>query len=883
MFTIVIFSGNIVQGVEESLNSLAADSDFIDRVYLTGDTDFACEPAVPDVLKSKTTTVLGRFSECYSRIISQTSSDYYMFINAGVQFAEDALKKASQRASVDKFRPYSQVLQFEVENSKAVLNFKNPKQDIIDFSIMPQYIPTSLDYIAIHHSVVRNCSFDFDSVSWDSCLIFLMKVLNQAQGVIILNESVVSNLPPQSNDTILFTLAQDKEWYIPVLESIYIPFVQRMAEKCGQLSKMVQYTLFWSIRSRFVQNLNTKDRHIFANDEERIHFYALCQQIFQYIDDSILTNAGGYKRYAMTNPLRLHFLKIKYGDTLRQEYILDNASGQYAVAYHGIMLEKVAAQRMRIDTMNFTKDSIVLELSFAQMIQDADFTIRAWMESLELPMEETVRYNQTEYFGVPVFWRRNFLLRIPFEQLGKMNQLQFTLNFSGRTHILVMETLRFGSRISSSVANSYCRKNGYMIYFGANKKSVVIEKYNRADVIKREFKLLLEIYSKSKRVFLYRVIYWLTRPFMKNKNIWITFDKMYKAGDNGEYFYRYMLHNKDGVTPRYIINKGYPDAVRMKKEHLKPLYYGSIRQIINFLNSRVIAATHANIPVFSGIKPAGFRYVQDLLDADIVCIQHGLAVQWLAHNLNAQYDNLKRFYCASPYEIKNLSHPLYGYYNKEDLCLTGVARYDGLLSRPIRQILIIPTWRAYISMPVSIGNVRPYSKTFKETDYFKIYNSLINNPQMIETAKRCNYKITYVLHPTISSQIEDYTPGENVEVLSPVNVNYEKILTESDLMITDYSGVQFDFAYMRKPILYYHPDKLPPHYEEGGFYYDTMGFGEICKGEQQLVDSLCRYMENECRIQPFYKERADQFFAFSDNNNCKRIYDSIFEMQSNQQ
>lgn len=883
MFTIVIFSGNTAEHVEETLNSLVPDSSLIDRIYLTGDTAFSCEPVVPDVLKSKTETLLGKFSECYSRIMSQTSSDYYMFINAGVQFAASALKKASQKAFLDKFRPYSQILQFEVENSKTVLNFENPKLDIIDFALMPQYIPTALDYTAIHRSLIQNCNFCYDSVSWDSCLLFLMQALDQAQGLIILNESVVSNLPPQSHDTIQFTLAQNKEWYIPVLESMYIPFVQHMEEKGSQLSRMVQYALFLSIRSRFVQNLNTKDRHIFANDEERIHFYELCRQIFQYIDDSILTNAGGYKRYAVTNPLRLHFLKIKYGDSLHQEYILDNASGQYAISYHGIMLEKAATQRLRIDTMNFTKDAIVLELSFAQMIQDADFTIRAWMESTELPMEETVRYNQTEYFGVPVFWRRNFLLRIPFEQLGNMNQLQFIINFLGRNHVLVLETLRFGSRISSSVANSYCRKNGYMIRFGANKKSVIIEKYKRTDVIKQEFKLLREIFSKSKRVFLYRVIYWLTRPFMKNRNIWLTFDKMYKAGDNGEYFYRYMLHNKDGITPRYIINKGYPDAVRMKKEHLKPLYYGSIRQIINFLNSRVIAATHANIPIFSGIKPAGFQYVQDLLDADIVCIQHGLAVQWLAHNLNAQYDNLKRFYCASPYEIKNLSHPLYGYYNKKDLCLTGVARYDGLLSRPIRQILIIPTWRAYISMPVSIGNVRPYSETFKETDYFKIYNSLINNPQMIETAKRCNYKIIYVLHPTISSQIEDYTPGENVEVLSPVNVNYEKILTESDLMITDYSGVQFDFAYMRKPILYYHPDKLPPHYEEGGFYYDTMGFGEICKSEQQLVDSLCSYMENECKIQPFYKERADQFFAFSDNDNCKRIYDSILEMQSNKQ
>lgn len=882
MFTIVIFCDNIAEHVEDTLNSLVSDVDYIEQIYLISDTNSRPEFNASEMLRTRITSYVGKLSDYYSDIINQTSSSYYMFIHAGVRFFDSALSKAMDKASIEEYQPYKELLQFEVENSMRVLNFNNLKQDYIDFSFMPQYIPTSLDYVAISRSIICSCDYNFMETSWDCCYLFLLGMLDRIQGLILLQDSYITNLPPQAHDTISFTLAQNKEWYIPAIEQLYIPFVQNISAK-GTLSKMVQYGLFASIRFRFLQNLNTKDRHIFAAKEERDYFYDCCRYIFQYIEDCILTNAGGYKRYAMTNPLRIHFLKIKYGSDLHQEYILDNASGQYAISYHGILLEKITSQRMRIDTMNFTSKAIILELSFAQMIQDADYEIKARLQTMELPMKEMVRYNQTEYFGEPVFQRRNFQLEIPFEILSDNNKLYFSISIFDRTYTLAMETLRFGSRISSSVPYSYCRNHGYMIYFGGSKKSIIITKYSRLDFVKRELKLLKTIFSQSKRVFVYRVIYWLTHPFMKNKNIWLTFDKMYKAGDNGEYFYRYMLQNKDGIVPRYIINKGYPDAVRMKREHLKPLYYGSIRQIMNFLNSKVIAATHANIPVFSGIKPAGFQYVQDLLNADIVCIQHGLAVQWLAHNLNAQYDNLKRFYCASPYEVQNLSHPLYGYYDQNNLRLTGVARYDGLISKPIRQILIIPTWRAYISMPVSIGNVRPYSETFKETDYFKIYNSLINNTQLIETAKRCNYNIIYVLHPTISSQIGDFTPGENVQVLSPVNINYETVLTESDLMVTDYSGVQFDFAYMRKPILYYHPDKLPPHYEEGGFYYDTMGFGEICKEEKQLVSSLCNYMEHDCKVTPFYKERADQFFAFSDECNSKRIYEDILEMQREKQ
>lgn len=97
-------------------------------------------------------------------------------------------------------------------------------------------------------------------------------------------------------------------------------------------------------------------------------------------------------------------------------------------------------------------------------------------------------------------------------------------------------------------------------------------------------------------------------------------------------------------------------------------------------------------------------------------------------------------------------------------------------------------------------------------------------------------------------------------------------------MVTDYSGVQFDFAYQRKPLVYYHPDTLPPHYEEGGLIYDTMGFGPICKNNDEIVETLCQYMKSGCKMQPEYVKRADAFFAFNDFNNCERIYHAVEAM-----
>lgn len=80
-----------------------------------------------------------------------------------------------------------------------------------------------------------------------------------------------------------------------------------------------------------------------------------------------------------------------------------------------------------------------------------------------------------------------------------------------------------------------------------------------------------------------------------------------------------------------------------------------------------------------------------------------------------------------------------------------------------------------------------------------------------------------------------------------------------------------------------HHDDIPQHYEyeEGTFHYDTMAFGEICHNNDELIDTLIEYMKNNCVMKEEYRARADDFFEFSDHNNCKRIYDIMLDYQRN--
>ena len=139
-----------------------------------------------------------------------------------------------------------------------------------------------------------------------------------------------------------------------------------------------------------------------------------------------------------------------------------------------------------------------------------------------------------------------------------------------------------------------------------------------------------------------------------------------------------------------------------------------------------------------------------------------------------------------------MSSKYYGYEDKQ-LQLTGLARYDGLKDKNQKLILITPTWRKEVAVKYVFGEKRGYNPQFKDSAYYHIYNTLINDPRLLETAKRTGYRIMYLLHPATSSQLPDFKYNGYVELVAATgDMSYEKVLTEASLMVTDYSGVQFD-------------------------------------------------------------------------------------------
>ena len=104
---------------------------------------------------------------------------------------------------------------------------------------------------------------------------------------------------------------------------------------------------------------------------------------------------------------------------------------------------------------------------------------------------------------------------------------------------------------------------------------------------------------------------------------------------------------------------------------------------------------------------------------------------------------------------------------------------------------------------------------------------------------------------------------------------------QSALLITDYSSVAFDFAYMQKPLLYYQFDieKVhAAHYQEGYFNYENDGFGKVCKTEETLVNEISNIIDSNFMLKEKYKVRTKNFFTLYDNHNCERNFNAIKEL-----
>ncbi len=365
----------------------------------------------------------------------------------------------------------------------------------------------------------------------------------------------------------------------------------------------------------------------------------------------------------------------------------------------------------------------------------------------------------------------------------------------------------------------------------------------------------------------YFVLYPVAVLVYGRREIYIFAERGTEARDNGYYMFRFFRQKHPELEVYYIITKDSAD--RQKVMGLGNIVnYGSLKHYLLFIAAKYKISTH--VMGFSPDRNFYSKYATKLpIKGNCIFLQHGIIMNDLK-GLYAEQNYLQIFICGAKPEFDYICEQ-FGYQNRE-VRYTGLARYDGLHHSKLKnQILCMPTWRMYLKYGSKLN--------IEESEYLKKWNRLINHPRIISALKSNDLKLIFYPHYEVQPYISKFSKeSDRVVIADFEHYDVQQLLLESRLLITDYSSVIFDFAYMKKPCVYYQFDKeefFGKHYAKGYFDYASMGFGEVAEQEEEAVNAILSYINNHFEMKPEYRSRIDQFFPLHDDKNCQRIYEEI--------
>jgi len=436
------------------------------------------------------------------------------------------------------------------------------------------------------------------------------------------------------------------------------------------------------------------------------------------------------------------------------------------------------------------------------------------------------------------------------------------------------------AKLSRKVEGSYFAKGSYLVSCNEDGE-LKVSKNSKKRQIKAELKLLKHLCSiKEYQIAFIRAAAALMRKFKRNE-IWIICDRSYLAGDNGEALFKYIQKVKpEGIKAYFMLDEKSRDFQRMQSFG-KVLKKDSFSYKCKFLCADKILSSHAD-PWTTNAFGEQMIYVRDLFDFSFVFLQHGIGMNDMSTWLHKHNKNIKLLLTSAKPEYDSFF--MYPYeYDEDVIKLTGLPRYDYLEDEAEKRIVFLPTWRKRLAGPVVNGSSeRIYSEEFKTSEYFQFYNSLINDEKLIQCMRENGYVGEFYVHPSFDAQAVDFEGNDTIKVINET-AKYNEVYRKNALLITDYSSAAFDFAYMKKPIVYAQFDKasfFEGHvFVEGYFDFEQHGFGPVCADYGETVATIMVYIKEGCQMQEVHKERVDAFFAYTDRNNCQRVLDQVLAMK----
>lgn len=677
-------------------------------------------------------------------------------------------------------------------------------------------------------------------------------------------------------DSLVASSHYKKAFYTVIPEHAHQRMLDDARERFGYVPYYVQGVVMYDLKFRFRATIAGLDDAEVAAYREL--FRNLLKQISVYV---IMKSKCVIEQ-------RLNMLDLREANRLSESAVF--ADGVYSLedtrvySYDRRRPARHRPQRCIIDNFMIRNDEAIISGRLGAVL----FNERSEMFAVVDDQEYRVRLTSplssvSSYLSNSFVTGRQFTVRAP---LPAGSRLSFVLVVDAQSEPyrcpLVLEYGRH-ARMSGTRRSGFFRDGGSWTLRQQGNYSVSRHAISGAKAVRSRLGFAVRALRSGARLRDVALRLALTlRDSTPTKDVWLLADHKSEAGDNGEAMFEYLSRNRpNDVTPVFALSKD--------SEHYNRV--SALGEVVE-PNSRKFFKRYFQASVFLNsaadeymINPLGSRRIwfQDLLPETSVFLQHGVTKDDQSAWLNKPRKGFDVFVTSAERERDSIVEGPYGY-DSADVVLTGMPRFDQLENNPEKLIIFAPTWRKALAGELDRGSGRSLpNPAFSGSEYFRNWQSVITDRSLNRLLSEAGYRGLFAIHPSHASEIPKFASGSVIDVCE-YPFDYKRFFEQSSILVTDYSSVAFDFAYLRKPVVYFQPDResfFLNHLYGSGFYsYVHDGFGPVVFSIPELVSAISRDIESDASVSDAFRARIDSFFAYEGDGNSARLYDAIVRIRA---
>ncbi len=365
---------------------------------------------------------------------------------------------------------------------------------------------------------------------------------------------------------------------------------------------------------------------------------------------------------------------------------------------------------------------------------------------------------------------------------------------------------------------------------------------------------------KTKRGRLAQIL--MNRPSVREKyaDAWVLMDRLHDAADSAEILFRYLRDHHPEINAWFVLEKGGKEWDRfLAAGHGDRLVaHDSLQWRLLMAHATHLLSSHAEAPIVAPqpileFTNPGWRFH---------FLQHGVIKDDLSAWLNRK--KLDTFVVSTHQEMASIAgdHTSYVFTTRE-VALTGLPRFDrlhavGLRFPPERRdlLLVAPTWRNGLMPPMIAGSQRrELDLSLLETDFIRNWLAFLRDDKLAAACDDQGVKLAFLPHPNLQPLLSSMDLPRHVLPLSYEGEDPQELFARARVLVTDFSSVAFNAAYLERPVVYYQFDAESvlegEHVGRRGYFdYTRHGFGPVaghpgrgrrgdpaCPGERALADA----------------------------------------------